>query len=65
MQIEETVLTGEVVDVRILGGGLSINLPDKINADDLQESIDAAEMLLKMLEAKLKKLKREPGEAAH
>lgn len=65
MEIEETRLTGEMVDVRILGGGLSINLPDKINAEDLQESIDAAEMLLKMLEAKLKKLKREPGEITH
>lgn len=65
METEGTRLTGEVVDVRILGGGLSINLPDKINADDLQESIDATEMLLKMLEAKLKKLKRETGEATH
>jgi hypothetical protein len=65
MEIEETRLTGEMVDVRIFGGGLSINLPDKINADDLQESIDATEMLLKMLEAKLKKLKRETGDETH
>lgn len=65
MEIKETLQTGEVVDARIFGGGLSINLPDKINADDLQESIDAAEMLLKMLEAKLKKLKKEAGEVTH
>jgi hypothetical protein len=65
MEIKETVQAGEVVDVRILGGGLSINLPDKINAEDLQESIDAADMLLKMLEAKLKKIKKETGEVTH
>ena len=65
MEIQETRLTGELVDARILGGGLSVNLPDKINADDLQESIDAVDMLLKMLEAKLKKIKKETGEVTH
>jgi hypothetical protein len=69
MSTEQTALAelldGELVDARILGGKLMVNLPDEISLAVLKKSIYAAKRFLAMLEDKEKQIKEEEGVIVH